>query len=43
MNFQFDNLTAPTRALMMSEVKSDIQNKQLYYSKRFAKRATDTM
>lgn len=35
MYFKFDNLTAQTRALMISEVKSDIQNEQLYYSKRF--------
>lgn len=35
MKFNFENLDDQTRELMISEIKSDISNKQLYFSKRF--------
>jgi hypothetical protein len=35
MAFQFDNLDNETRRLMSDEIKNDINNMQLYYSKRF--------
>ena len=35
MKFNFENLDNETRELMTSEIKSDISNGQLYFSKRF--------
>ncbi|MGN7886714.1 hypothetical protein [Dyadobacter sp. 22481] len=35
MKFKFENLTDETRQLMISEIKLDVGNEQLYYSKRF--------
>ena len=35
MKFNFENLDEQTRELMASEIKSDIDNDRLYFSKRF--------
>ena len=35
MKFNFENLDQKTRDLMISEIKIDIDNNQLYISKRF--------
>lgn len=37
MNFNFENLDDNTSTLMLAEIKSDIDNGKLYYSKRFNK------
>ena len=35
MKFNFENLDEETRELMASEIKTDIDNERLYFSKRF--------
>lgn len=37
MEFNFENLDEQTRLAMISEVKTDIDKKAIYYSKRFTK------
>lgn len=37
MEFNFENLNEYTRLVMISEVKTDIDRKAIYYSKRFTK------
>lgn len=37
MEFNFENLNEQTRLAMISEVKTDIDRKTIYYSKRFTK------
>ena len=37
MEFNFENLNDQTRLAMVSEVKTDIDKKAIYYSKRFTK------
>ena len=37
MEFNFENLDEQTRSAMLTEVKTDIDRKTIYYSKRFTK------
>lgn len=37
MEFNFENLNLQTRSAMISEVKTDIDKRAIYYSKRFTK------
>lgn len=36
MKFNFENLDDQTRQSMLNEVRSDVANNRLYYSKRFS-------